>query len=146
MMKHGRRMVRVTAAAAMLLAALAAGAPAQPERAAPAYDPRTEETVSGVVVKLEPATLTGKPEPVYLTLKADRETLLVFVAPNWFLADQEMKLGILDRVTITGSRVSFRGTAGLIARRVQKGEQTLELRDAAGKGRWGAGGGKKTGD
>jgi len=117
--------------------ALAAGAQDRGgEGQPPVYDPKTEVTVAGIVVGMEPAKLTGKPQPVYLKLQTQTETLTVFLGPNWFVAQQGMRLDILDRIEVTGSRVSFQGKAGLIAREVKKGEQVMRLRDAAGKGGW----------
>lgn len=103
----------------------------------PVYNPKTEATVAGIVRGIEPAKLTGKPQPVYLKLQTQTETLTVFLGPNWFVAQQGMRLEILDRVEVTGSRVSFQGKPGLIAREVKRGEQVMRLRDEAGKGSWG---------
>jgi hypothetical protein len=104
----------------------------------PVYDPKTETTVEGVV--------TGKVEVPWgasdcwggehLVVKAEKETVQVHVGPTWYLARNGWRFAEGDRVVVAGSRIKVEGVEALIARRVERGGQTLELRSADGAPVW----------
>ncbi|MHB8069940.1 MAG: DNA-binding protein [Desulfobaccales bacterium] len=101
------------------------------------YDLKTVETVQGIVVAApRPTPKGGMPERSQLTLKTEKETLTVYLGPGWFLEKQGMKIGDLDRIQVTGSRIMVQGQAALLAGEVRKGEQVLKLRNAQGQPLW----------
>jgi len=100
------------------------------------FDPRTIETVQGMVVDAPRIQTGGIPEMEHLTLQTSREKLTVVLGPNWFLARQNWKISALDRIEVTGSRLDLDGRPALVAQKVKKGEQVLELRDSAGLPLW----------
>ena len=100
------------------------------------YDPKTVGTVSGEVVSLDKIADQGTGYGASLTLKAGKETILVYLGPGWFLEKQGLNLAPKDQVEITGSQITFHGKPVLIAAQVQKGDKSLKLRDPAGIPAW----------
>jgi hypothetical protein len=102
-----------------------------------AYDLKTVETLQGIVVAApKPTPKGGMPERAQLTLKTPQETLTVYLGPGWFLEKQALKIGNLDQIQVTGSRILVQGQAALLAGEVRKGEQVLKLRDEQGQPLW----------
>jgi len=102
------------------------------------FNPKAVETVQGMVVEAPVIQPGGIPEMEHLTLKTPQEKLTVVLGPNWFLAQQQWQITTLDRIEVTGSRFELDGKPALIAQKVKKGDQVLELRDASGRPRWAA--------
>ncbi|MEW6657423.1 MAG: DNA-binding protein [Thermodesulfobacteriota bacterium] len=101
------------------------------------YDLKTVETLQGIVVAApKPTPKGGMPERAQLTLKTPKETLTVYLGPGWFLEKQGLKIGNLDQVQVTGSRILVQGQPALLAGEVRKGEQVLKLRDEQGQPLW----------
>jgi hypothetical protein len=131
----------------LLVAAAAAQTPGggagAPAGAAPGlYNPQTVETVSGVVVSV-PATKgqEGFPEPARLILDTGAGKIPVVLGPAWFVAQQGLKIAPLDKIAVTGSRITIKGKPALVAAEIKKGGQVMELRDKqTGAPRWGRGG------
>jgi len=109
------------------------------------YNPATEETVAGEVVKVERVAWGRRAQGVHLLLKTGTETLPVHLGPSWFMDQQALKPAAGDRVEVTGSRVDFRGTKVIIAREVKKGGQVLTLRNSQGIPLWAGQGGRRWG-
>jgi len=131
----------------ILILALAPASLAQPgekagEGAGPGtalYDPKTVETVSGLVVSITPPPPPGSlPQRVQLTLKTESETLPVFLGPHPYIDQQGVKIADLDRIQVRGSRITVQGKPALIAQEVRKGNQILKLRDDQGVPLWSA--------
>jgi len=99
------------------------------------FNPKAVETVQGMVVEAPVIQPGGIPEMEHLTLKTPQEKLTVVLGPNWFLAQQQWQITTLDRIEVTGSRFELDGKPALIAQKVKKGDQVLELRDASGRPR-----------
>jgi len=53
------------------------------------------------------------------------------------LAQQNWQIAALDRIEVTGSRVDLDGKPGLVAQKVKKDGQVIELRDQTGRPLWG---------
>ncbi len=100
------------------------------------FNPETVETVQGIVVDAPVIQQGGLPEMEHLALKTDRERLMIILGPNWYLAQQDLKISALDRLEVTGSRVPLDGKSALLAQKVKRGDQVFEFRDQAGKPRW----------
>ncbi len=123
----------------LVLLALASAQAGLGQEAAPKplrFNPETVETVQGLVVDAPVIQKSGIPEIEHLTLKTDREYLMIIMGPNWYLAQQDIKISALDRLEVTGSRVKLNGKSALLAQKVKKGKQVFEFRDQSGRPLW----------
>jgi hypothetical protein len=101
------------------------------------YDPQTVVTVSGVVVsKTQPGAEADLPFLVYLSLRTEKEKITVFLGPNLYIAQLPAQIKILDRVQVTGSKITWAGKPVILAAEVKKGDQVLKLRDPNGVPLW----------
>lgn len=101
------------------------------------YDPQTVITVSGVVVSLTPPQAeAGLPYLAYLTLRTEEEKIKVFLGPNLYVDKLPMKIKELDRILVTGSKITWEGKPVILAAEVKKGEQVLKLREPNGTPLW----------
>jgi hypothetical protein len=101
------------------------------------YDPKTVETVSGEVVKIDTITpLTGMSTGVHMSVKTDKEEIAVHLGPTYFLENQDVKIAAKDKVEVKGSRVTFDGKPAIIAMELRKGDEMLKLRDDSGYPVW----------
>jgi hypothetical protein len=146
-MKKFAKFISLTAVCALVLAAGAAWAQPGMGMGRPGrgggdpygrmYNPKTVETISGEVVKVEsPAPVRGRSLGTHLTLKTAKETVTVHLGPSWYLDKQGMTLTPGDKLEVTGSRTTFQGQPAVIAGEVKKGGQVMKLRDAAGIPAW----------
>ena len=101
------------------------------------YDPKTVETISGEVVRVDTITpMKGMSGGVHLVVRTDKESISVHLGPAWYLENQDVKIQPRDKVEITGSRITFDGKPAIIAREVKKGDEVLDLRDDNGYPVW----------
>jgi hypothetical protein len=101
------------------------------------YNPLTVETDSGEVVsvqKIVPAR--GMSGGLHFILKSDKGTVSVHLGPAWFLEREGIKIEPKDRVSVRGSRITFKGKPAIIAAEISKGERTWKLRDDNGIPLW----------
>jgi hypothetical protein len=101
------------------------------------YNLKTVETVAGEITAidtLKPAK--GKSYGVHLMLKTDKEKISVHLGPGWYLAKQDVKIELKDKVEIKGSRVTFEGKPAIIAAEMKKGDSILKLRNESGIPVW----------
>jgi hypothetical protein len=107
------------------------------------YDPQTVTTISGVVVSLTPPQAqAGLPYLAYLTLGTGTEKIKVFLGPSLYVDKLPVQIKVLDKVQVTGSKITWEGKPVILAAEVKKGDQVLKLRDPNGKPAW-SGGGRK---
>jgi hypothetical protein len=100
------------------------------------YDPKTVATVNGEVVSVAQIADRGAGYGASLTLRADKETIMVYLGPGWFIEKQGLTFAPQDQVEITGSQITFQGKPAIIASLVKKGDKSLKLRDPAGIPAW----------
>jgi len=101
------------------------------------YNPQTVITVSGIVVSLTPPPAKeALPHLVYLTLQAKEDKITVFLGPNLYVDKLPVRIKVLDRIEVTGSRVTWEGKTVLLAGEVKKGDDILKLRDPQGVPVW----------
>jgi hypothetical protein len=121
-----------------LLAAAPALAQAPPTKAAPAkapaYDPKAELTITGVVDDLHESKLRADHPGLHLSVKTETETVEVHTCPVGFMKDLEFTVEKGDAVTIIGSRPG--GAGVVLAREIKKGQTSLSCRDKAGVPVW----------
>lgn len=107
------------------------GGPANP------YDPQTVTTVSGVVVSLTPPQAeAGLPYLAYLTLRTETEKIKVFLGPSLYIDKLPVKINVLDRIQVTGSRITWEGQPVIMAAEIKKAGQILKLREPNGTPVW----------
>lgn len=104
------------------------------------YNPSTVETISGEVVSVDKIpSRRGMSYGVHLTVKTDKETIPVHLGPGWYLDKQPVQIKPQDQVTVTGSRITYQGKPAFIAAEIQRGGETLKLRDQNGVPLWSGG-------
>jgi hypothetical protein len=101
------------------------------------YDPQTVISISGVVVSLTPPQAeAGLPYLAYLTLRTEKEKIKVFLGPSLYVDKLPVKIKVLDKVQVTGSRVTWEGKSVILAAEVKTGDQVLKLREPNGTPVW----------
>lgn len=101
------------------------------------YDPKTVETISGEVVKVERITpMKGMSYGVVLMVKTEKETIPVHLGPAWYIENQDVKIEPKEKVEVTGSRITFQGKPAIIAAEIKKGDEVFKLRDENGFPVW----------
>jgi hypothetical protein len=92
------------------------------------YDPDTVGTVSGTVAEVKSyAGRNGR--GIHAILNTADGAIDVHLGPEWYLKQQKMQVGAGDKVSVTGSRMTFDGKPAIIAAEVTRGGETLKLRD-----------------
>jgi hypothetical protein len=103
------------------------------------YDPKTVETVSGEVLRVEAVQGRGGRgggHGVHLILKTDTGEVPVHLGPSWYLDKQGLKVTPGDHLEVRGSRITFEGKPAIIAAQVKKGDRSFTLRDDSGVPAW----------
>jgi len=101
------------------------------------YDPKTVETISGEVVKIDTITpLKGMSAGIHMSMKTDKGEISVHLGPGYFIENQDVKIAAKDKVEVKGSRITFGGKPAIIAAEVKKGDEVLKLRDDSGFPVW----------
>lgn len=102
------------------------------------WEPKTVGTLSGEVVAVE-KYVPGRGGTSYglrLSLKTDKETILVFLGPASYIEEQRIKFEAKDKIEVKGSRMTIQGQPTIIAAEVKKGDQVLKLRNDDGVPLW----------
>jgi hypothetical protein len=103
------------------------------------YDPKTVDTISGEVVKIDTITpRKGMTAGVRMSVKTDKEEVSVHLGPGYFIENQDVKIAPKDKVEVKGSKITFDGKPAIIAMELKKGDEVLKLRDDAGFPVWSA--------
>jgi len=105
------------------------------QSALPKYDVATETKMKGTIQELK-LPEKGAKEAARLTLKSGDSTIDVYLCPKSFLDDMGSTLAKGDEVSLTGSKVKQDGSDLILARELNKGSDTLVLRDDKGKPVW----------
>lgn len=135
--KRVQRWLITGLALGLVVLALAPAGLGQEKAQAPLnFDPKTIETVQGIVVDAPEVKPGGIPEMVRLTLKTKQQQLTVVLGPNWFMARQGWNIAVLDRLEVTGFPLQIDGKPALLAQEVKKGAQVMKFRDQQGMPRW----------
>jgi hypothetical protein len=101
------------------------------------YDPQAVTTISGVVVSLTPPQAeAGLPYLAYLTLRTEKEKIKVFLGPSLYVDKLPVQINVLDKIQVTGSKITWKGKPVILAAEVKKGDQVLKLREPNGTPLW----------
>ncbi len=124
--------------AAVLLAACGPPALPPPYPASRAEAPRSNASVDGEVLGVDWTPPSAQLEStVSLVVRPSAsEPVEVHLAPQWYLDEHGMRFAPGERVRVSGSGVQQSGKTVIEATRVEKGSQTLELRNSKGKPLW----------
>jgi hypothetical protein len=101
------------------------------------YNPGTVVTVAGIVVAKTPPAAKGLPQLVYVTLKTAKGKITVFLGPDLYVDKLPVQIQALDKIQVTGSRITWKGQPVIIAAKIQRGHQVLKLRGPNGVPVWG---------
>ena len=125
----------ITVAAAVVLVVLLLAN--RPRRDVPAYNAANEVTVRGVVQDVQEfyCPISGD-EGTHLMLQTDAGVIQVHVAPRRFLGGNGIRFSKGETVEVVGSLATFAGNPALIARKVNRGDETFAFRTTTGKPVW----------
>ncbi|HEY3353100.1 MAG TPA: hypothetical protein VGQ83_07640 [Polyangia bacterium] len=125
-------------APAELPAPAPAALPAPGPGLGPRFDPRAVTPLSGVVVSVGTTNPTpGGRQAIYLVVRSGTSTVVVDVAPGWYLHEQNLLILPGDAIRITGARVrTGTGQPAFIATQLSRGGQVIQLRDPYGRPLW----------
>jgi DNA/RNA endonuclease YhcR with UshA esterase domain len=96
------------------------------------YDKSAEVKVNGVIDDVKTAADTT----VHVTLKNDKGSLDVVVAPEKFLKEMEITFAKGETIEVLGSQLTVDGNTVLLAREVTRNGDVMLMRDEHGKGVW----------
>ncbi|TGV04351.1 DNA-binding protein [Flavivirga rizhaonensis] len=101
------------------------------------FNPKTVETFTGTVLSVERTLLEKNMSyGVHLKVKTKSETISVHLGPAWFIDNQEIQFAKNDKVTVTGSRITYKNAPAIIVMHALKGNLELKLRDKNGYPVW----------
>ena len=107
------------------------------------YNPQSVVTVAGTVVSMTPSPVKpGLPYLVYLTLQTGEGKISIFLGPSLFVDKMPVQIKVLDRIQVTGSKITWEGSSVILAAEVKKGNEILKLRDPNGVPVWSGQGNK----
>lgn len=131
----------------LLVGVFAAGALAQPQQKCPAseawptgrmYNPKTVEKLDGKIESIEKVT-AGRmdiPARVLLKLKTAKETVTVYLGPDWYLEKQELKLSPGDYIQVRGSRITMDDKPVILPNEIIKNSKVAKFWDDQGSPSW----------
>jgi hypothetical protein len=100
------------------------------------YDPNTVVTVSGIVIAKTPPSARGLPQLVYLTLRTDAGKFTIFLGPDLYVDKLPVQIHNLDKIQVTGSKITWEGQPVIMAAEIKRGDQLLKLRGPNGVPVW----------
>ncbi len=100
------------------------------------YNPATVATVSGIVIAKTPPSTQGLPQLVYLTLKTASGHITIFLGPDLNVDKLPVQIQNLDKIQVTGSKITWEGKPMILAATIKKGDQLLKLREPNGVPVW----------
>ncbi|MGB3344208.1 MAG: hypothetical protein WBA61_09865 [Aequorivita sp.] len=101
------------------------------------FNANTMETISGTVEAVETISMDTKMSTgIHLKVKTKSLTVSVHLGPSWYLDNQDIQFEKGDKITVTGSRISYQNAPAIIAVEIVKGDDVLLLRDKTGFPVW----------
>jgi hypothetical protein len=100
------------------------------------YNPESVVTVSGIVIAKTQPTAKGLPQLVYLNLKTEAGKITIFLGPDFYVDKLPIQVKILDKIQVTGSKISYEGQPVILAAEIKNGDQILKLREPNGAPVW----------
>ncbi|MBS1778400.1 MAG: DNA-binding protein [Bacteroidetes bacterium] len=132
-----KNLVVLLMAVLSLNAAVAQSARQKKYAAARNYDVNTVTILQGVVTKVETQTSgNGINTGVHLIMQASSADIAVHVGPKWYIEKQSFTFSKGDKIKVEGSKVKLNGRWTIIAKKIDKGTETLKLRNDDGTPLW----------
>ncbi|HSH64686.1 MAG TPA: DNA-binding protein [Bacteroidia bacterium] len=101
------------------------------------YDAKTFTQIKGEITAIEQIVPNkGTSVGIHITVKTKTETYPIHLGPKWYLDKQKLQLKVGDKVEVQGSKVNIDSKQTIIATEVLRDDNTLILRDQAGKPLW----------
>jgi hypothetical protein len=102
------------------------------------YNPGTVTTVKGGVLSLGTMPPKSQQPGTMRTavLKTEQGDIPVFLAPDWYLTEQNISLKTGDQVEVTGSKITLSGNPTILARDLKLGDKSAILRNIKGFPVW----------
>ncbi len=131
-------LVRRSAVVLFLMAVLAAVAFAQNNTAdePPKYDVAKEVTIKGTVEEVKQVPNPKGAMGIHLMVKSGSDVLEVRLCPNSFLKEIDIAFNKGDELKVTGSKVRVGEKDVILAREIERGNNTIVLRDKQGVPVW----------
>jgi hypothetical protein len=131
---RGGMLSRALWLASLVTLSAACGAPREP---APPVQPAPPFSTDGRVIGVERKSPDDPGAYVHLLVAADGERpIRVELAPGWYLDQQGLRFSREERVSVEGHRERRAGDEVVVARRLRRGAETIELRDDHDRPRW----------
>ena len=131
----------------LLIGVFTAGALAQPPGKGSAsegwpqgrmYNPKTVTKLDGKIESIEKVT-AGRmdiPARVLLKLKTAKETVTVYLGPDWYLEKQELKLSPGDYIQVRGSQITMNDKPVILPNEIIKNSKKAIFWDDQGRPTW----------
>ena len=103
----------------------------------PKYDTANEVTIKGVVQEVKEFQCPASGGlGAHLLVKTGDKTVLVHLALSKFLKDYGFDFAKGDDVTVLGAKAKIGEEEGILARKIERGNQAFTFRDKSGKPLW----------
>ncbi len=73
---------------------------------------------------------------VYLTLQTTEGKITIFLGPSLYINKLPLQIKVLDKIEVTGSKITWEGSPVILAAEVKRGKDILRLRDPNGIPVW----------
>jgi molybdopterin biosynthesis enzyme len=102
----------------------------------PRYDASSEYVVKGTVTEVKTHTSVSGYDDTHVMMSTSVGEMEVHVGPTSYLTKHGFQLQPGDQIVLTCSKVSYEGTPVLVAREIERGKQSLTLRNTSGQPAW----------
>lgn len=100
------------------------------------YDLQTETKTKGVVDEVKLFDLGTRKDFVQLIVKSAEEKVVVYVCPKSFQDEMGITFSKGDEITVTGSKMKQEDSGVILAREMERGQETFLFRDGKGNPVW----------
>ena len=101
------------------------------------YDTSTVKTITGIITKKDTAQSGyGRFPGIILNLENETGKIKVFIAPIWYLNQENLQFTTGDSITVTGSKVTFQNKPLIITKYFNYKKKKVTIRDENGAPVW----------
>lgn len=123
--------------AVLIVGIVICAAAAQKPANGPKYDVAQEVTIKGMVEEVKEFRCPASGgEGAHIMVKTADGTVLVHLALSKFLKDYGFEFAKGDNVTVLGMKAKVDGQDGMLARKIERGNQSFTFRDKEGNPLW----------
>ncbi len=102
------------------------------------YNPANETTIQGTIQEVR-QTQRGRSPGTHIVVNTPQGPMEVALGPSWFINQQQLNLTQGSQVRVIGSPMTYNGQRIVVAREVETGGRTVQLRNAQGVPAWSGG-------